>query len=101
MVIIKGKRGQEREWAINWIIGGVFLLIILGGVLYVSSSGGKVLAEINREDLDTKLSFGCNPAYKEGSFEAKVSFCQKFDPIGGSLLFGSNKGEEFSDELMI
>ncbi|MBS3066209.1 hypothetical protein J4205_00140 [Candidatus Pacearchaeota archaeon] len=90
MVIIKGKRGQEREWVINWVIGGVFLLIILGGVLYVSSSGGKVLAEINREDLDTKLSFGCNPAYKEGSFEAKVSFCQKFDPIGGSLLFGSN-----------
>lgn len=86
----KGSEGDPRSFLIGGIIGVVFLLIIIGGIWYVSSSGGKVLAEINREDLDTKISLGCTPAYKEGGFDAKISFCQKFDPIGGSLLFGSN-----------
>gem|GEM_PF-5369813 len=89
--MLKQKRGAaEMDWITVAVISLVFLLIVLGGIWYVSSSGGKVLAEVNREDLDTKISLGCTPAYKEGGFDAKISFCQKFDPIGGSLLFGSN-----------
>ncbi|MBS3073005.1 hypothetical protein J4477_04185 [Candidatus Pacearchaeota archaeon] len=86
----RGQEGEPKSFLIGGIIGVVFLLIVIGGIWYVSSSGGKALAEVNREDLDTKINFGCVPSYKEGNFDAKISFCQKFDPIGGSLLFGSD-----------
>jgi len=86
----KGQEGEPKSFLIGGIIGVVFLLIVIGAIWYVSSSGGKALAEVNREDLDTKINFGCVPSYKEGSFDAKISFCQKFDAVGGSLFFGKD-----------
>ncbi|MEK6873665.1 MAG: hypothetical protein AABW91_02375 [Nanoarchaeota archaeon] len=89
--MIKGKKGAEGiPWFIILIVLGItaaFIAIVY--MLYVSSIANQALGIVKPEDVDIKYG-SCKVSYETQSISFKSDFCQKFNPVGGSLIFGTN-----------
>lgn len=91
MSMIKQKRGQSgdpREFGGGLILGIIFLLLVVTAIFFYFTSFNKAVATVTPEDLDLKYE-SCKVSYNSQGGSFRGSFCEKFDPIGGSLLFGS------------